>query len=210
MVFNVIWINIVFTRYPKKCPCSTLSASGSLCIRHISIFIRNQSNPHLYLYPNLSVFVSDSDRKCENKYNISDIRPYSISNHTSTMPRATAAVVEARGGFQSSSRLMPWLIARGWGLRCRALLVSHNTEGETDRRESWKSGHRSGLIGLLLAWQEDLSPQHLPIWMQLTYIQPLSFRIATKLKLLAVFFWLVSYPITDAQQKWLPSLIVST
>ena len=35
-----------------------------------------RSNPHSYLYPSLSVFISESDRKCKNKYNISDICPY--------------------------------------------------------------------------------------------------------------------------------------
>ena len=48
--------------------CSTLSVSGSLLIRHISIHICNWSNPHSYLYPSLSMFKSESDRKCENKY----------------------------------------------------------------------------------------------------------------------------------------------
>ena len=77
----VICTTAAFTRYPKKHPCPMLSASGSLHIRYTSIRIRNQSNPYAYLYPRLSVFESESDRKCENKYNINGIRPYQIRLH---------------------------------------------------------------------------------------------------------------------------------
>ena len=74
-------MNVAFTRYPKKYPCPTLSAFGSLRIRYTSIRIRNRNNPYLYLYPQLSVFEYESDKKCENKYNIDDIHPYPIRLH---------------------------------------------------------------------------------------------------------------------------------
>ena len=47
-----------------------------ICIR-----IRNRNNPYSYMYPSLSVFESESERKYENKYNISDIRPYPVRFH---------------------------------------------------------------------------------------------------------------------------------
>ena len=69
----VICVKVAFTRYLKKHPYSTLSASGSLRIWHISIHICNRSNLYSYLYWRLSVFESEFSRKCENNYNIDDI-----------------------------------------------------------------------------------------------------------------------------------------
>jgi len=87
MVFEftkyVICVKVAFTRYLKKHPYSTLSASGSLRIWHISIHICNRSNPYLHLYLSLSMFESESDRKCENKYNIGDRYPSASDLFTS-------------------------------------------------------------------------------------------------------------------------------
>jgi len=55
------------------------SASSSLCIRYTSICIRNRSNPNPYLYPRLSVL--EFEKKCESRYNINNIYPYSIHLH---------------------------------------------------------------------------------------------------------------------------------
>ena len=74
-------INTAFTRYLKKYMYLILTASDLPCIRYTSIRIRNQSYPHSYMYPSLSVFESKSGRKCGNKYNIIDIRPYLIRLH---------------------------------------------------------------------------------------------------------------------------------
>jgi hypothetical protein len=86
--------DIAFTRYPKKYPYLILTVSGSLRIRYTSIRIRNRSNPHSHIYPSLSVFESESDRKYENKYNISDIRPYPI--HLRYIPNSSHAQLHPR------------------------------------------------------------------------------------------------------------------
>ena len=71
----MIQINVAFTRYLEE--SLTLFASGSLPIGHISIHIRKQSNQHSDLYQTLLVLEYESNRKCENKYNIDDIQSVS-------------------------------------------------------------------------------------------------------------------------------------
>jgi hypothetical protein len=47
----------------------------------VTIRIRNQDNPYSYSYPKIPVFEFESEQKNENKYNISNIRPYLIRLH---------------------------------------------------------------------------------------------------------------------------------
>ena len=81
-----------------------LSASGSLRIWYTSIRIRNWSNLNPYLYPRLSVFESESYRKCENKYNIDNIRPYPIHLHPYYQEKAIDGLArQVSGAILSSS-----------------------------------------------------------------------------------------------------------
>ena len=58
-----------------------LFVSDLFRIRLVIIRIRNRDYPNPYLYPKLSVFEFESEKKYKNKYGISHIRPYPIRLH---------------------------------------------------------------------------------------------------------------------------------
>ena len=74
---GVKWVNVAMTRYPKKYLYLILTASDSLHIRY-TLFVFVAEAIRIRIYPTLPVFESESDRKYESKYNISDICPYPI------------------------------------------------------------------------------------------------------------------------------------
>jgi hypothetical protein len=73
--------NDVLLGIRQKYSLPILSVSDKFRIRYTSIRICIREYPYLYSNPKLSVFKFESERKYENKYGFSDIRPYSIRLH---------------------------------------------------------------------------------------------------------------------------------